>query len=332
MPHDACSVKLRPGATGPRNVKLYPWTVAGSLDITSLESGVGADVIRVHKVIVVVDSGAGSESVLKQIRIIVIVTDAGTGTETLTLQKPQIETLSSELRFYLTQLREVKTIEAILRIHATVVDEGSLSVSGEPWNIEGAFIYGIGLSENLRSVKLGDQQEVTPRLGSASAIPRGWSQGHKSHPISVFTNGRSSILDEYLAESGDSSEIELLDLRCLDKDGEPSNIFLKNAVVVRADPLALEGGDVVYRYDLVCDHWTMRPEMHVLKMVSSTVAAPLMIIITHPEMPPISTVIEVFTAQDYEETMLLESSLSITEAAPRGGSGEIESSYEASVE
>jgi len=76
----------------------------------------------------------------------------------------------------------------------------------------------------------------------------------------------------------------------------------------------------------------MKPEMHVLKMVVSTVAAPIMIIITHPEMPPISTVIEVFTAQDYEETITLGSSLSITEAATLGGSGEIESSYEASVE
>ena len=60
MSHQPGDIRLRPpGVSTPKDVKLYPWAVSGNLEITEVETGYGADSVKVSKLLIIPDSGAG---------------------------------------------------------------------------------------------------------------------------------------------------------------------------------------------------------------------------------------------------------------------------------
>ena len=177
MPHDPNTVKLRGGAAVAKNVKLYPWTSAGSLDITAADSGIGVDVIRLDKDVVVSDLGSGSESLYKLINLEKVVSDSGTGSEIITVigilvQKKQIGT---DLNLFLLSCRIIKKLSASLKVYNVSIPEAELG-DGNP-----ARLYSASANNNevfnTRSALIKPETSVTPRLTSDQKTPKGWRQG-----------------------------------------------------------------------------------------------------------------------------------------------------------
>jgi len=326
------SVKLRPGAASPGNVKLYPWTSAGALAITEIETGSGVELVRIDKNLIVADSGAGSESIQKVIYYVKVVEDSGAGTEALVVARSRVEEkeIDAALEVFIGRIRDLKKLQAIIRVYATIIDEGRLSVSGALDRLVDAYVYPAGAVENLRSVETAEDHPVNPRLGSDQKTPKGYSQGHKSFTVRLYTLGRNTILDALLDEDGDNAPFECIDVRCLDKYGRPANLFIENGTIAAADPVIRDRADVVYRYTIRCGKFGMRPNIGVLRMTSLPVSAPMTINITHPTIREIeSDYSTLFEKEELEMGVI--SVVAVSEGAAHKGALVLESEYSTST-
>jgi hypothetical protein len=136
-----------------------------------------------------------------------------------------------------------------------------------------------------------DIPTLTPRLGSSQKTPKGYLQGHRSRIVTIYVLGRNTAFDEYLDEDGDSRTIYELRLNCLDKDGNPTNYYIYDAVPYVADALIGENGGV-FAYRFVAARIYEKPHVGLLKLTAKPIAVPLSIIFTHPEVHQPSSELE----------------------------------------
>lgn len=149
----------------------------------------------------------------------------------------------------------------------------------------------------MRAISDGD---IQPRLFSSQKTPRGYYQGHRSWTVELYTLGRSSVLDALSDEDGDSTEFDVLDIRCLDIQGNPSNIFAEDCLIAGVEAVHEDSRDALYHYSIRCGRFSRTPMMHVLKMTMKPVSAPLTIEIIHPILYPVSATPSWKLAHDLE--------------------------------
>jgi hypothetical protein len=289
--HQPEDIRLRPsGVANPKDVKLYPWAVSGNLEITEVETGHGADSVRVTKLLIILDSGTGSDTVAKAKPSAFTIADSGCGANLIHTVKtlPKLRNLEAELSTTLWSLKLPTRLRAILRVHSTIIDEGRLSVSGEPDRLQGGYIYPYGGIDNLRAVKASSDSDIQPRTVSSQKTPRGYYQGHRSWAVELYTLGRSSVLDALSDEDGESTEFDVLDIRCLDVEGYFSNIFAEECVIAGVEAVHEDSQDAIYHYSIRCGRFGRTPLMRVLKMTMKPVSAPLTIELIHPILYPVS--------------------------------------------
>jgi hypothetical protein len=293
------------GVVNPWDVKLYPWAVSGNLEITEVESGSGVDQVRVSKLLIILESGSGSETVAKAKPSAFTVIDSGSGVEGIVTEKTLglLEGLEAELETTLWSLKPTGRVEAILRVHATIVDEGRLSVAGEPDRLHSGYIYPLGSIDNLTAVRASSDGDIQPRLSSSKKTPRGYYQGHRSWVVDLYTLGSNTVLDSLVDEDGDSIGFELLDIKCLDVNGNPSNIFAEECLGADVEVAIEDSRDVITRYTVRCGRWSRTPMMHVLKMTMKPVSAPLTVELIHPELHALTSVLDWVLEQDLETTI-----------------------------
>ena len=137
-------------------------------------------------------------------------------------------------------------------------------------------------------MKASSDGKIQPRTVSSQKTPRGYHQGHRSWTVELYTLGRSTVLDALIDEDGDSTEFDVLDIRCLDIQGNPSNIFAEECVIAGLEAIHGDSQDALYHYSIRCGRFGRTPMMRVLKMTMKPVSAPLTIELIHPILVPIS--------------------------------------------
>ena len=294
MPPDPKTVKLRAGAAVAENVKLYKWEEVGAKDVTVTDFGVGVEVPLVNRVIIVTDAGSGAEAVLKIILKSITVTDFGSASEDITITRTlvQAKELLSELDLFLLPYQEIRNLSAELKLFNVVTPEERLG-SGIPAKIVSAGADNADVLNTTGEAYVKDIPTLTPRLGSSQKTPRGYLQGHRSRIVTIYVLGRNTAFDEYLDEDGDSRTIYELRLNCRDKDGNPTNYYIYDAVPYAADALMGENGGV-FAYRFVAARIYEKPHIGIVKMSMKPISAPLSIIFTHPEIHQPSSFIEEF--------------------------------------
>ena len=287
-------VKLRAGATVAENVKLYKWEEAGAKAVTVTDSGFGVEVPLVDKVIIVTDAGSGAEAVLKVVLKSVTVIDSGSVSEdiTLTWTLVQAKELLSELDLFLLPYQEIRNLSAELKLFNVVTPEERLG-SGVPAKMVSAGADNVDVLNTTGEAYVKDIPTLTPRLGSSQKTPKGYLQGHRSRIVTIYVLGRNAAFDEYLDEDGDSKPIYELRLNCRDKDGNPTNYYIYDAVPYAADALMGENGGV-FAYRFVAARIYEKPHTGIVKISVKPISAPLSIIFTHPEIHQPSSFIEEF--------------------------------------
>ena len=287
-------VKLRAGAAVAENVKLYKWEEVGAKDVTVTDSGVGVEVPLVGKLITVTDAGSGAEAVLKIVLKSFTVTDSGSASEAITYARKLVQTkeLLSELDLFLFPYQEIKNPSSELKLFNVVTPEERLG-SGVPAKMVSAGADNVDILNTTGEAYVKDIPTLTPRLGSSQKTPKGYLQGHRSRIVTIYVLGRNTAFDEYLDEDGDSRTIYELRLNCLDKDGNPTNYYIYDAVPYAADALISENGGV-FAYRFVAARIYEKPHTGIVKISVKPISAPLSIIFTHPEIHQPSSFIEEF--------------------------------------
>jgi len=287
-------VKLRAGAAVAENVKLYKWEEVGAKDVVVTDSGVGVEVPLVNKLILVADAGSGAEALIKIVLKSFTVTDSGSASEDITRAWTlvQAKELLSELDLFLIPYQEIRNLSAELKLFNVTVEEEILG-SGVPAKVVSASADNIGVLNTTGEAYVKDIPTLTPRLGSSQKTPKGYLQGHRSRIVTIYVLGRNTAFDEYLDEDGNSRTIYELRLNCLDKDGNPTNYYIYDAVPYAADALMGENGGV-FAYRFVAARIYEKPHIGIVKMSMKPISAPLSIIFTHPEIHQPSSFIEEF--------------------------------------
>lgn len=225
----------------------------------------------------------------------------------------EIKQPSSSVEVYLTPEKLVSQISSSLKVFAYVIDEGYLNITHDVARLDHAVAESTHIYNTIRA-DLTDNHKIVPLLKSAYKVPQKYLQGHRFRFVTLYVLGRSTTLDAYLDEDGDSREIPMLILYCYDMDGNPAQIYISNAYPVNANPVFTDREQVVYAYNFLCDKYSLTPHIGLLKMVVKPVTAGLMIILIHPEIRQPSSLIEIFVEQDAEETKQPSSSYKIFES------------------